>query len=79
MKTRVVHFYSEGSKLEGDYFLPDDLRSGERRPAIVLCHGYSSIRKAILPDYAKLPATRSILPSGSRNPRSSRSNGTTST
>jgi len=23
MQTRTVHFYSEGSKLEGDYFLPD--------------------------------------------------------
>ena len=54
MKTRVVHFYSEGSKLEGDYFLPDDQKPGERRPGIVLCHGYSGIRQAILPDYAKL-------------------------
>jgi len=53
MKTRVVNFYSEGSKLEGDYFLPDDLKPGERRPGIVLCHGYSGIRKVILPDYAK--------------------------
>jgi uncharacterized protein len=54
MKTRIVHFYSEGSKLEGDYFLPDDLKGGERRPGIVLCHGYSGIRNLILPDYAKL-------------------------
>src|SRR5882724_592037 len=54
MKARVVNFYSEGSKLEGDYFLPDDLKAGERRPAIVLCHGYSGIRKLILPVHAKL-------------------------
>ncbi len=54
MKTRVVHFYSEGVKLEGDYFLPDDMKPGERRPGIVLCHGYSGIRNLILPDYAKL-------------------------
>jgi acetyl esterase/lipase len=53
MKQRVVHFYSEGSKLEGDYFLPDDLKPGEQRPGIVLCHGYSGIRSLILPDYAK--------------------------
>jgi fermentation-respiration switch protein FrsA (DUF1100 family) len=54
MKMRVVHFYSEGARLEGDYFLPADLKAGERRPGIVLCHGYSGIRNLILPDYAKL-------------------------
>jgi len=54
MESRVVHFYSEGSKLEGDYFTPSGLQRGERRPGIVLCHGYSGIRNLILPDYAKL-------------------------
>ena len=54
MDTRVVHFHSEGSRLEGDYFVPTGLKGGERRPGIVLCHGYSGIRQAILPDYAKL-------------------------
>jgi len=54
MDTRVVHFYSEGSRLEGDYFVPDGLQRGERRPGIVLCHGYSGIRNLILSDYAKL-------------------------
>ena len=54
MDTRVVHFYSEDSRLEGDYFVPTGLKGGERRPGIVLCHGYSGIRQAILPDYAKL-------------------------
>lgn len=54
METRIVHFYSEGSKLEGDYFLPAGLEPDERRPGIVLCHGYSGIRNLILPDYAKL-------------------------
>jgi uncharacterized protein len=54
MKQREVHFYSEGCKLVGDYFLPDDLKPGEKRPGIVLCHGYSGIRPLILPDYAKV-------------------------
>lgn len=54
MKQRVVHFYSAGCKLEGDYFLPDDMKPGEKRPGIVLCHGYSGIRPLILPDYAKV-------------------------
>jgi dienelactone hydrolase len=33
--------------------LPDDLSEGERRPGIVLCHGYSGVRSVILPDYAE--------------------------
>ena len=53
MQTRIVHFYSEGMKLEADYFLPDDLAPGERRAGIVLCHGYSGVRTVILPDYAE--------------------------
>lgn len=54
MKQREIHFYSEGCKLVGDYFLPDDMKPGERRPGIVLCHGYSGIRPLILPDYVKV-------------------------
>jgi cephalosporin-C deacetylase-like acetyl esterase len=54
MKQREVHFYSEGFKIVGDYFLPDDMKKGEKRPGIVLCHGYSGIRPLILPDYAKV-------------------------
>ena len=54
MSTREVHFYSEGCKLVGDVFLPADYKAGEKRPGIVLCHGYSGIRPLILPDYAKL-------------------------
>ena len=53
MQERIVHFYSEGSKLEADYFLPDDLGAGEKRPGIVLCHGYSGVRTVILRDYAE--------------------------
>ena len=53
MQERVVHFYSEGSKLEADYYLPDDLKSGDRRHAIVLCHGYSGVRSVIFRDYAQ--------------------------
>jgi len=54
MEKRVVHFYSEGSRLEGDLFLPSDLRRGEKRPGIVLCHGFTGIRELVLPEYAKV-------------------------
>jgi uncharacterized protein len=54
MDQRVVRFYSEGCRLEADYYLPTGGATGGRRPGIVLCHGYSGIRKLILPDYAKI-------------------------
>ena len=53
MGHKVVHFFSEGSKIEGELFTPEGMRAGERRPGIVLCHGYSGVRELILPDYAK--------------------------
>ncbi|MBI2877419.1 MAG: alpha/beta fold hydrolase [Candidatus Tectomicrobia bacterium] len=54
MEKRVVYFYSEGSRLEGDLFLPADLRPGEKRPGIVVCHGFTGIRELILPEYARV-------------------------
>ena len=51
---RPVSFYSEGVKLAGDLFLPDDLRPGERRAGIVLCHGYTGVRNLYLPDIARI-------------------------
>jgi len=53
MEERTVTFYSEGSRITGDLFLPDGLKAGERRPGIVLCHGFTGIRAGILPDYAR--------------------------
>jgi len=54
MEKRTVTFFSEGTRLEGDLFLPDGLKTGERRPGIVLCHGFTGLRAGILPDYAKV-------------------------
>jgi hypothetical protein len=51
---RPVIFYSEGVKLAGDLFLPDDLRPGEKRAGIVLCHGYTGVRNLYLPDIARI-------------------------
>jgi hypothetical protein len=53
MPTQPVSFYSEGTRLAGDLFLPDGLASGEKRGGIVLCHGYTGVRNLYLPDTAK--------------------------
>ena len=39
--SKPVSFYSEGVKLAGDLFLPADVKQGDRRAGIVLCHGYT--------------------------------------
>ena len=46
---RRVTFFSEGVRLVGDLYLPDDLARGEKRAGIVLCHGYTGVRNIYLP------------------------------
>ena len=53
MSSQKVSFYSEGTRLSGDLFLPPDLKPGEQRAGIVLCHGYTGVRDLYLPDNAR--------------------------
>ena len=50
---RPVTFYSEGLRLSGDVYLPDDLRPWESRAAILLCHGYTGVKDLYLPENAQ--------------------------
>ncbi|MCX5900896.1 MAG: alpha/beta fold hydrolase [Proteobacteria bacterium] len=49
-----VSFYSEGSLLIGNLYLPDAQTDVAMLPAVVLCHGFSGIREILLPPYAEL-------------------------
>ena len=49
---KPVSFYSEGVRLDGDLFVPDDIADGEDRAGIVLCHGYTGVKDLYLPDNA---------------------------
>ena len=40
MPSQLISFFSEGVRLAGDLFVPADLKAGEARAGIVLCHGY---------------------------------------
>ena len=53
MPSEHVDFYSEGIRLSGDLFVPDDLTAGDQRAGIVLCHGYTGVRNLYLPDIAR--------------------------
>src|SRR5260370_18440516 len=54
MMRKPVSFFSQGVKLVRDLYLPDDLARGEKRGAIVLCHGYTGVRNIYLPDNARV-------------------------
>ena len=45
MKTREVVFYSEGAKMVGDIYLPDDYKEGEKRPAVLCNSGWTGVNK----------------------------------
>lgn len=52
MSSQVVHFYSDGFRIEADYLLPEGAKPGDRLPAIVMCQGFGGARHQILPDFA---------------------------
>jgi fermentation-respiration switch protein FrsA (DUF1100 family) len=45
MKERQISFYSEGCKLDGTIYLPDDYTPGEKRPAIIPNSGYQGFNE----------------------------------
>ena len=51
---KAINFYSEGFRLVGDVFYPDNLKPGDRRAGIVLCHGYTGVKDLYLPDNARV-------------------------
>lgn len=51
---QAITFFSEGHKLVGDLYTPEDLPPDERRAAVVLCHGYTGVKDLYLPDNARV-------------------------
>jgi len=49
---KEVTIWSEGTRMAGDLFLPDDLRDAEKRPAILLCHGWGGPKSHLSSTYA---------------------------
>src|SRR5207302_5019016 len=50
---RDVTFLSQGLHCAGWLYLPDDLQSGARRPAIVMAHGFSAVKEMYLDAFAE--------------------------
>jgi alpha-beta hydrolase superfamily lysophospholipase len=50
---RRVTFYSDGIELVGYLYAPSDLEPGQRRSAVLVCHGFGAHQERILPDVAR--------------------------
>ncbi|MCC7547776.1 MAG: alpha/beta hydrolase [Burkholderiales bacterium] len=48
-----VTFVSQGLKLAAWYYVPGDMKAGEKRPAIVMAHGFSAPKEALLQNFAE--------------------------
>ncbi len=48
-----VTFLSQGLRCAAWLYLPDDLKRGERRPAIVMAHGFSAVKEMYLDAFAE--------------------------
>ena len=48
-----VTFPSQGLNCAGWLYVPDDLQDGEKRPAIVMAHGFSAVKEMYLSNFAE--------------------------
>ena len=49
-----ITIWSEGVRLAGNLFLPDDMKEDEKRAAILLCHGWGGPKEHLNNTYAQL-------------------------
>lgn len=49
---RDVTFLSQGLKCAAWYYIPSGFKAGEKRPAIVMAHGYTGVKESYLDNYA---------------------------
>jgi len=47
-----VMFTSQGLKCAAWYYVPNGLKEGEKRPAIVMAHGFSAVKEMYLDNFA---------------------------
>ncbi len=50
---RDVTFLSQGLTCRGWLYTPDHLKTGERRPALVMAHGFAGVKEVDLPAFAE--------------------------
>ena len=50
---RNITFMSKGVRCAGWLYVPDNLSAGRKAPAIVMAHGFSGVKEALLPNFAE--------------------------
>ena len=58
---RDVRFTSEGLSCAAWYYVPADLAPGERRPAVVMAHGWSGVKEMCLANFAAAFAATGLV------------------
>lgn len=58
---REVQFESEGLACAAWYYVPDDIASVGRRPAIVMAHGWAGVKEMCLPNFAEVFAAAGFV------------------
>lgn len=61
MKQREITFYSEGTKIVGNIYLPDDYKEGEKRPGIVANSGWTGVNKVYPAMFARQMTARGFV------------------
>ena len=56
-----VSFYSDGIRLAGELYTPDDIGDGKPRPGIVVCHGFGGTKNFFLPNFARAFVARGYV------------------
>lgn len=54
-------FYSDGLRLDGQFYLPDDLSPGQRRPLVVVCSGFTGMSNIHPERFARWLTARGYL------------------
>jgi cephalosporin-C deacetylase-like acetyl esterase len=58
---RDVTFLSQGLTCRGWLYTPDHLKTGERRPALVMAHGFAAVKEVDLPTFAERFAAAGLV------------------
>jgi len=58
---RNIEFQSKGLTCSGWLYVPDELKNGEKAPAIVMAHGFSAVKEMMLPNFAERFAAEGFI------------------
>src|SRR5215471_16932344 len=50
---KAIQFYSESTAMAGVLFMPARLTLSEKRPGIVMCHGFTAVKEVLFPEIAR--------------------------